>query len=401
MRTKLLNQTAALVLIAAAPFALTRCGQEDLTTAVADDVSGESMGVPTAIDTAPGAASTEAPAPAPTDALDGAAVAESGGEALGQASDDAAPPSSAGETPLLSLSGSPRAGAVDTPTDEAERPDESTPAAESPATGVPALPALDEPDKDEPVEDEPVVDGPPMDGPIGDLATAKERAELPPVDEPEAPPAESTADAASSDVAEDTPKEATDDEVIEPGSWQPPPVEEPKLVDGIWNVTFDYLGSFDTGKLALPEDSPMAIEARREQRLLAEKESTTPSGLPPEADDIPVTPPVEIGFPDAVRKMDGQKVQIEGYMIPLKFDDGKVKSFFLSRYMMGCCFGVLPKANEIIEVEMVEGKGAFYDAYMPFVVTGKFVIVEDGTDPDFMQSVFRMTAESCDFSEDW
>ena len=135
--------------------------------------------------------------------------------------------------------------------------------------------------------------------------------------------------------------------------------------------------------------------------MLAEKAKPAPEGPSPEPDDIPVEAPVEIGFPDAVRKMDGQTVQIEGYMIPLKFEDGKVKSFFLSRYMMGCCFGVLPKANEIIEVEMVEGKGAFYDAYMPFLTTGKFVIVEEGTDDDYMQSVFRMTADTCDYSEDW
>jgi hypothetical protein len=215
--------------------------------------------------------------------------------------------------------------------------------------------------------------------------------------------AESGGDESEDGTPEDgTPEDGTpEDGASEDTGWQPPAIEEPQLIDGIWIVSFDYLGSFDTGMLALPEDSPMAIEARREQQFLAEKSNPSPTGLPPESDDIPIAPATEIGFPDAVRKMDGEVVRIEGYMIPLKFEDGKVKSFFLSRYMMGCCFGVLPKANEIIEVEMAEGKGAFYDAYMPFIVEGKFVIVEDGTDPEYMQSVFRMTADSCDYSEDW
>ena len=69
--------------------------------------------------------------------------------------------------------------------------------------------------------------------------------------------------------------------------------------------------------------------------------------------------------------------------------DGSVKTFFLSRYMMGCCFGVLPRANEVIEVKMVEGAKAYYDAYMPFIVTGTFEIVEEGTDPAFLDRVFR------------
>jgi len=367
--TAQLLRSIPLVLAAAA---MTGCGQDDLTVAVAEDASGASMGV---------AAEPETDtSPAPSGALDGAAVAESGEATVDPAIDgDGGSAAGVDEAPPVAA--------------EAGEPESAAPAADAEGSDVADM-----------AEAADLVA-------IGHLSTAADRTELPPVDEPEVPPAESAAAASTGDgdtagAAEktDDPAEnaadAADDEPYS-GEWQPPPVEEPKLVDGVWHVSFDYLGSFDTGILALPEDSPMAIEARREQQVLAEKAKPEPDGTAKEPDDIPVDAPIEIGFPDAVRKMDGQTVRIEGYMIPLKFDDGKVKSFFLSRYMMGCCFGVLPKANEIIEVEMADGKGAFYDAYMPFVTTGKLEIVEEGTDDDYMQSVFRMTADSCDYSEDW
>jgi len=371
MRTTYLHRSApfALVLTAlSAVFVLTGCGQDDLTVAVADDVAGESMGIAEE----PAEPAEAAPVPA---ALPDAIAAESAEAAPAPAIEEDVP-------------------TADEPGTDAPEAGETDPAV------IPAAAGGDGGDGEAPA----VAEDDPIDVALGDLPTTSEESAPPPVDEPAVPPTEAPANAAA-DGADETEsgteaRTATDDETY-PESWTPPPVEDPKLEDGVWIVTFDYLGSFDTGILALAEDSPMAIEARREQAALAEKPEPEPIAPSTDGDEIPVEPAVEIGFPDAVRKMDGQTVQIEGYMIPLKFDDGKVKSFFLSRYMMGCCFGVLPKANEIIEVEMVEGKGAFYDAYMPFVVTGKFVIVEDGTDPDFLRSVFRMTADSCDYSEDW
>jgi len=254
------------------------------------------------------------------------------------------------------------AGAVPTepapavPADEEPRA-APTPAADGSADGAPAAPR-------ELPEKPPVADAPAV--PLGDVATVADEVTPPAVDEPE-------------DTSKDPP---LDIPVPEEGDWKPEPPKPPVFKDGEWNTSFDYLGSFDAGLDALAADSPLAQHTPK---------APTPEGAPA----------LEKGIPEAVRKMDGQKVRIEGYMIPLKFEDGAVKSFFLSRYMMGCCFGVLPKANEVIEVQMANGKGAYYDAYMPFVVVGTFEIVDEGTSPEFLQSVFRIKADSCEYAEDW
>ena len=247
---------------------------------------------------------------------------------------------------------------VETAPEPAEEP--ITPAV-TPDAQPPAEAATDETVADE-TGPEPAVEIP-----LGDVPTAGDEITPPPVEEP---------DAGSEAATEET---AADDD------WAPAVPKPPVFLDGEWNTSFEYLGSFDVGFYALDAASPLAQHTPK--MPLPEKTAGEPEP--------------EKGIPDAVRKMHGQKVRIEGYMIPLKFEDGKVKTFFLSRYMMGCCFGVLPRANELIEVTMVEGKGAYYDAYMPFVVVGTFEVVEDGTDPEFLQSVFRMKGDSADYAEDF
>lgn len=239
-----------------------------------------------------------------------------------------------------------------------EPADEPPAPAAAPDTQPPAEPAA--------AEDAPE---PPSEIPLGDVPTADDEIAPPPVEEPE-PAAGSEAGTEEAAAADD---------------WEPMTPKPPVFMDGEWNTSFEYLGSFDVGFYALDAASPLAQHTPK--MPLPEKEAGAPEP--------------EKGIPEAVRKMHGQKVRIEGYMIPLKFEDGKVKTFFLSRYMMGCCFGVLPRANELIEVTMVEGKGAYYDAYMPFVVVGTFEVVEDGTDPEFLQSVFRMKGDSADYAEDF
>ena len=163
----------------------------------------------------------------------------------------------------------------------------------------------------------------------------------------------------------------------------PPLVEEeppdpPMLRDGVWYTSFDYLGSFDSGIMALGEDSIWAHESEAAPDTGGEK-----------------------GIPKVVKALDQQIVEIEGYMIPLKFEKGNVRTFYLSRYMMSCCFGLLPKANEVIEVEMMTKDGALYDAYMPIVVKGLFEVHEEGAESEYLKTVFTMKGEEYRFSDDW
>jgi len=324
-------------------------GDDDLTVAVAEDVRGAR------IDAAPGA--SDAPGDVAVEtapAVEDDAAAAPAGEL---------PPDSGREDPYVPppIEHEPDAGSptvdesdVDAPADDVatETDDvatETDDVATEPGTAAAATSG----------------DAPAM--PLGDVPTASDEVKPPAVEETPIP--------ADEDDSLDIPIPDEDD-------WKPEPPKPPVFQDGEWNTSFDYLGSFDVGIDALDPGSALAQHTPR----------------------MPVqegAPEPEKGIPEAVHEMDGQKVRIEGYMIPLKFEDGAVKTFFLSRYMMGCCFGVLPKANEVIEIEMVGEKGAYYDAYMPFIVVGTFEIVEDGTSPEFLQSVFRIKADSCDYAEDW
>jgi hypothetical protein len=309
-------------LLVAALLATACGGDDDLATPIAEDVRGAR------IDAAPGAAPLE--------------VAEAPAEVATQAPEDVPE-----QDPPREIE------------PEVAQPEETQPAA------APGTVAETDTGTGDGAEQEQV-----PDLVMGDEPRDSDQPVPPPVEEP----------TAAGDAATD------EQELPDPGDdWEPEPPKPPVLIDGEWNTSFDYLGSFDVGMYALDESNPLAQHTPK----LPEKE-------PKEGEPEPVK-----GFPDEVRAMDGQKVRIEGYMIPLKFEDGAVKTFFLSRYMMGCCFGMLPKANEIIEVQMLGEKGAYYDAYMPFVVVGTFEIVEEGTSPDFLQSVFRIQADSADYAEDW
>jgi hypothetical protein len=56
---------------------------------------------------------------------------------------------------------------------------------------------------------------------------------------------------------------------------------------------------------------------------------------------------------------------------------------------MGCCFGVLPRVNEFIYVEMPEGKSTKYLTDIPLRVTGRLEVV----DLNLVGGIYSMTAD--------
>src|SRR5688572_26315182 len=98
-----------------------------------------------------------------------------------------------------------------------------------------------------------------------------------------------------------------------------PPVDPPELVDGYQEVRFDLLTSFEY------EWSP-----------------TTGISSDGALERIPAE----------VRKLGGTKVLIRGYMQPIEFDRDGVRAFLLTNIPGGCCFGMVPRLNEWIEVTL-------------------------------------------------
>lgn len=97
-------------------------------------------------------------------------------------------------------------------------------------------------------------------------------------------------------------------------------------------------------------------------------------------------------IPEDIRNLGGRTVTVEGYMVPLEYapDDDGVKSFFLSRYQIGCCFGVMPRANELVEVTMQGPKWAPYVSWMPIRATGVIVVGPKEGDTASLSGIYRM-----------
>ena len=98
-------------------------------------------------------------------------------------------------------------------------------------------------------------------------------------------------------------------------------------------------------------------------------------------------------YPDEIRRLDGGKVAIIGYMIPLEWGDDRVPQFLLVRDLMACCFGGTPMADEWIEVTMA-GEAAEYVAYEPVVVVGEMAIGAFEDEWGFAVGCYRIRAES-------
>lgn len=76
-------------------------------------------------------------------------------------------------------------------------------------------------------------------------------------------------------------------------------------------------------------------------------------------------------------------------MLPIDFDSGIVKSFMLLNNQMGCCFGVMPRVNEFIYVEMPEGKSTKYLTDIPLRVTGRLEVVKE----NLVGGIYSMMAD--------
>jgi hypothetical protein len=71
---------------------------------------------------------------------------------------------------------------------------------------------------------------------------------------------------------------------------------------------------------------------------------TSPEGA------MPAAAPGQI--PDDVRKLDGQRAGIRGFLLPIKMDDGLAVEFLLMRDRSFCCYGAPPRINQWITVRM-------------------------------------------------
>ena len=57
-----------------------------------------------------------------------------------------------------------------------------------------------------------------------------------------------------------------------------------------------------------------------------------------------------------IQAMNGKKVEVEGFMLPLDMSEGNLRTFMLLKDQMACCFGNMPRLNEWVYVRIPKKK---------------------------------------------
>jgi hypothetical protein len=97
------------------------------------------------------------------------------------------------------------------------------------------------------------------------------------------------------------------------------------------------------------------------------------------------------GMPDSLRKLDGQKVMMTGFMLPID-EVENISKFLLVQSLWSCCFGQPPDVNGLVRVEMQGRKRVEYQ-YDPIRIIG-ILTIKANYDDDYCTDVYTLKAES-------
>lgn len=160
----------------------------------------------------------------------------------------------------------------------------------------------------------------------------------------EAPPPASVPPAGSSFAQQASPP-ATREEADGTAAAAASPAPGP---DGYIPVTFQVLAGFDYGLKALSRDDNATTGSEERNR-----------NLPPE-----------------VRALNGRKVSVTGFMMPIEFVGGRVRSFLLMKNQLLCCFGIAPRLNDFVAVRVMDEKGIPATKDVPIAARGVLEVGE-------------------------
>ncbi|HEY3999925.1 MAG TPA: DUF3299 domain-containing protein [Candidatus Xenobia bacterium] len=100
-------------------------------------------------------------------------------------------------------------------------------------------------------------------------------------------------------------------------------------------------------------------------------------------------------IPDTVRSLDGKKVSILGFMVPLGLSHGKINKFALCRNRGFCCYGVVPTINEIILCDVPPSEHCNLIMDTPMRISGKLDVGEQMAKGKLLY-VYHMKVSSAD-----
>jgi hypothetical protein len=136
--------------------------------------------------------------------------------------------------------------------------------------------------------------------------------------------------------------------------------------DGYWEVSFSLLTSFLFGKQHFDPD-PLLMAQRRDTAFMF------PGDFPQV--EIPTEPGTSGPIPDRIQVLSGERIRLQGYMLPTKLVDGLVKECLVLPDLSMCCFGGQPELNGWVVVKM-EGDGILPQMDTPMNFYGRFHVGE-------------------------
>jgi hypothetical protein len=95
-------------------------------------------------------------------------------------------------------------------------------------------------------------------------------------------------------------------------------------------------------------------------------------------------------IPPAIKKWNGAKAMVSGFMLPTVLRDGKATEILLMANLMLCCYGTVPKVNDWIIVRVPDGTDIIQDRLMTF--RGTFHVGAQ-IDNGVLSAVYEMDAD--------
>ncbi len=137
-------------------------------------------------------------------------------------------------------------------------------------------------------------------------------------------------------------------------------------VGNYFQLGFDTLSGFPSGKP--PLDGPGTGTSSKAEALL-------------------------LKVPSNIRILDGQKISVVGFMIPMTVEKNNARTFILAQSRATCCYGAIPNLNQWIYVDMDRGKSAEAIMDVPVTVFGTLKVGTQFDERSTGWCLYRMTSD--------
>ena len=102
-------------------------------------------------------------------------------------------------------------------------------------------------------------------------------------------------------------------------------------------------------------------------------------------------PPRPDPFPPDIKNLDGRKMELTGFMYPLRMEKGKIAEFLLMPSILSCCFADRVRMNEFVAILPADGKPVKFLTQV--TVRGPLEVGEEKDEDGWVMSVYRMKAD--------